>query len=469
MKLLNAEIEKRLSIKLDKSIRDDDVTGIMNFGEKNDYPQIIEKLIFGSQTGKAVAGILAKFIAGDGFVNEAIGKEIVGKDNKGKGVTLDNIRRQVAESLAKFNGVYIHCNENLDGVVGDTKVIPFKYCRLSREDQKGYCAKIAVHPNWSKEPDAQKTFNKSDITWFTHFNLDPAVLLANVKEAGKKNWKGQIYSLFLDDTYLYPLSPFDSVYLDMDTEYQIQLFKNRQIRNGFSDKLIINITPSEDSKEKDETVKKIQSFMGADGDNVLIFESEFDENGDLKKDGAFKTEEVKTTINDKLFEGWEKSLSNNIRKAAKGLPAVLVDYEQGQLSQASGEMIIQATNYYNALTAPLREVMSEIMKDIYSHHKSDVLKANTDWSIKDTVIFKKETSINDAEQERQKAQAQLRGSVGGVTSLIALQQSVSAGTSDLESAVATVVEIYGIPDATARKMIGTPKTTNTVNYIPSAK
>jgi hypothetical protein len=98
-----------------------------------------------------------------------------------------------------------------------------------------------------------------------------------------------------------------------------------------------------------------------------------------------------------------------------------------------------------------------------------VLKTNLDWSLKDTTLIKKEVSTNDAEAERQKSQAQLRGSVGGVTSLIALQQSVSAGTSDLEAAVATVVEIYGIPDATARKMIGTPKPSNPTNYVPTGK
>jgi hypothetical protein len=465
MKVLNSEIEQRLHVKLDKSIKDDDVTGIMKFGENNDYPQVIEKIIMGSQTGKAVAGILAKFISGDGFVNEAIGKEVVGKDNKGKPIVLDNIRRLIADSISKFNGVYIHCNESLEGKVINTKVLPFKYCRLSREDDNGYCGKIAVHPNWSKESDL-KTFKLNEITWFTHFNLDPNVLAKAVNEAGNKGFKGQIYSLFIDDTYLYPLSPLDSVYLDMDTENQIQLFKNREIRNGFSDKIIFNIAPSEDSKEQTENVKKIQGWMGPDGEKALIFESEFDESGDLKKDGSFKTTEIKTNINDKLFEGWEKSLANNIRKAAKGMPAILIDYEMGTLGAASGEMIIQATEYYNALTAPLREAMAEVFKDIYSHHTSEVLNNNTDWTLKPATLVKKEINANDAEADRKKAQAQLRGSVGGVTSLIALQQSVSAGTSDLEAAVATVVEIYGIPDATARKMIGTPKPSN-INYTPA--
>ena len=463
MKLLNKEIEPRLYTKLDKAIRDDKVSGIMRFGTDNDYPQVIEKLIMGSQTGKAVAGILAKFIAGDGFANEAIGKEIVGKDKKGKPVNLDFIRRQVAESAAKFNGSLIHCAINLGGKVASTKVIPFKYGRLSREDDQGYCAKIAIHPNWTKEPDL-KIFKLNEISWFTHFNMSQDVLLEALK---KENFKGQIYSFCLDDTYIYPLSPFDSVYLDMDTEYQIQLFKNREIRDGFSDKIIMNIAPSEDLKEREETIKKAKNWMGPDGEKLLLFESEFDaETGDLKKDGSFKVDQIKTNINDKLFEGWEKSLSNNIRKAAKGMPAILIDYEMGTLGAASGEMIIQATEYYNALTSPLREAMAEVFKDIYTHFDSDTLSKNTDWSLKNTTLVKKEISTNDAEAERQKAQAQLRGSVGGVTSLIALQQAVGAGTSDLEAAVATVVEIYGIPDATARKMIGTPKQSNPVNYVP---
>jgi len=465
MKLLNKEIEPRLHAKLDKSIRDDKTSGIMRFGADNDYPQVIEKLIMGSQTGKAVAGILAKFIAGDGFTNEAIGKEVVGNDKKGKPITLDFIRRQVAESASKFNGGLIHCAINLDGKVASTKVIPFKYGRLSKEDDKGFCAKIAIHPNWSKESDL-KVFKPNEITWFTHFNMSEEVLLPALKDG---NFKGQIYSFCFDDTYIYPLSPFDSVYLDLDTEYQIQLFKNREIRNGFTDKIIMRRSKCEDSKEEEATVKKTQSWMGPDGDKLLIFEDEFDENGEVLKSGGFAIDVIKTNINDKLFEGWEKSLSNNIRKAAKGMPAILIDYEMGTLGAASGEMLTQAVQYYNALTAPLREAMSEIFKDIYTHHTSDVLSKNVDWSLKDATLLKQEVSTNDAEAERQKAQAQLRGSVGGVTSLIALQQSVSAGTSDLESAVATVVEIYGIPDATARKMIGTPKATAPTNYIPQPK
>lgn len=462
MRLLNKEIEKRLTVKLNKSIKTNDVTGIMDYGKFNDYPQVIEKLIFGSQTAKACANIYAKFIGGNGFENEAIGKIEVGVDNKGKPITLDNIRRQIADSLAKFNGAYIHCNQNFDKQVGNTRLVPFKDCRLSKEDDRGYCAKIAVHPNWSKESDLKK-FDKNQISWFNHFNLK--TIETNIGAAGGiEKYKGQIYSLYLDDNYLYPLSPFDSVYLDMDTEYQIQLFKNREIRNGFTDKIVMNIAPPKEEKEREETVNKAKSWMGADGDKLLMFESEFDENGDLKENGSFKVQEIKTNINDKLFEGWEKSLANNIRKAIHALPAVLIDYEQGQLSQASGEMVIQATNYYNALTQPLRDAVSEMIKDIYSNHIDPALSSNTDWSLRPTSLITTEVK-DDALNEKIKSQAVLRGSVGGVTALIALQQAVSQGSSDVEAAVATVVEIYGINEDTARRMIGIPKPSNPTNYV----
>ena len=51
MKLLKNEVEKRLTVSLNKKMYDDITSGIMNYGEFNDYPQVIERLILGSQTG----------------------------------------------------------------------------------------------------------------------------------------------------------------------------------------------------------------------------------------------------------------------------------------------------------------------------------------------------------------------------------------------------------------------------------
>lgn len=385
MKLVNSAITERVTVKLNRSFTSDNINGIMFYGADNDYPQKIEKLILGSPTGKSVINIMSKFIAGNGFNNSEIGKIKVGTDKLGKAVTLDNIRIQAAESLAKYNGFYIHCNLNIGRKVVNTRLIPFKNCRLSKEDDNGYCAKIAFHPNWQKDSNNKKLDNSS-ISWFDHFNLNDAVFAEQIKGVGIENYKGQIYTLYIDDTYLYPLSALDTVYLDLDTEAQIALFKNNEVRDGFSDKIIMHVSPSTDDLERLKLNNKIQAFMGADGDKALVFESLFDENGQLLKDGSFKFDYLRTNINDKLFVEWERSLSNNIRKAVF-MPAVLIDYEQGQLSQASGEMLKQAVSYYNAITKTYREQLSEALKQIYVNHTNDVLQNNNDYTLTDLVLL----------------------------------------------------------------------------------
>ena len=91
MKLLKNEVEKRLTVSLNKKMHDDISSGIMNYGEFNDDPQVIERLILGSQTGRACANIFGKFIAGMGFENDDINNIIVGKDVYGKDIKLQNL------------------------------------------------------------------------------------------------------------------------------------------------------------------------------------------------------------------------------------------------------------------------------------------------------------------------------------------------------------------------------------------
>lgn len=51
------------------------------------------------------------------------------------------------------------------------------------------------------------------------------------------------------------------------------------------------------------------------------------------------------------------------------------------------------------------------------------------------------------------AQATLRGSVGGVTGIIGLLESIATGSATEESAIAILVQIYGIPEESAQKIV----------------
>jgi len=74
-------------------------------------------------------------------------------------------------------------------------------------------------------------------------------------------------------------------------------------------------------------------------------------------------------------------------------------------------------------------------------------------------LLQEDTSIaGTPTEEKLKAQAQLKGSVGGVQALLELQKSVASKTTDYSAAVAIIKEIFGIDEETAKQMLGTPTT-----------
>jgi len=60
-------------------------------------------------------------------------------------------------------------------------------------------------------------------------------------------------------------------------------------------------------------------------------------------------------------------------------------------------------------------------------------------------------------EERLKAQANLKGTVGGVQGILEIQGSVSKGITDRAAAIALLVEIYGFTTAQSEAIVGNPK------------
>jgi hypothetical protein len=457
-RLASSEVDKRIDIVLDKSIKSvgDNVSGFMKFGEKNDYPQLVEKLIQASATGKSSYHILSKFITGAGFENEAINNIVVCKDQLGRDMRVIDLLRSAAKSISGYHGFYMYVSNNSKGEINKIIPMPFKNCRFSKLDDSGFCAKIGVYDNWEKDNNIK--FKPAEIDWYNVYNSNPDVIAYQMNDAVKqgKEYKGQMFFYFFENDYLYPLSPFDSIYLDMDTEAQISLFKNREVRDGFKDTIIIRTVAPKNKDDAYEINKSINNMLGADAPKVLHLYDEIDhETRELKKNGAFAIDRIQTNINDKLFEGMEKSLANNIRKSIYGLPSVLIDYESGALSGVSGEAISQAVAYYNQMTKDLRANIGEQLGGLLSKTLNPVLRNNTDWTIKPLELIEVE-SVDNISVKKLESQSVLRGSVGGVQALIQLQQSVSSGTSTVDAAVSIIEEIYGIEKTTAARMLGNP-------------
>lgn len=382
MRILNKDVDKRLEVKLNRNIAPNDSSGIMQFGEKNDYPNVIEKLVQSSVTATSVADIYARFLTGLGFNNEALNNVVVSKDIRQKDITLLDMLRSAAFSVSRFNGVYVKVRPTGGLKFKMPEVLPFKNCRFANPDESGYISKVAYYNNWPKEKGEK--FVKEDIKSYYLFNPDAKAITAQAeKHGGVVKHPGQVYFQFFDNSYLYPLSPFDSVYLDADSEWQLSIYQNREVRNGFMLRHIVRVAEPESEEDADKLREKVTGFQGADGERILLMTDEIDpESGEVKDTGAFKIEKVDSNINDKLFDSYHAELTNRIRKANKALPAVLIDYEESSLGTTSGEGIVQAVNFYNSMTADDRSHMSRMFREIFKHSDIPELAKNEDWSIK---------------------------------------------------------------------------------------
>lgn len=384
MRILNKDVDPRLVVKLNRVIAPGSI-GIMQFGEKNDYPNVIEKLVQSSVTATSVADIYARFLTGLGFNNEALNNVVVSKDIRQKDITVLDMLRSAASSVSRFNGVYVKVRPTGEGKIKLPEILPFKNCRFHKVDDSGYISKIAYYDNWPKDK-AGEQFKKEDIKSYFLFNPDPKAISAQVqavKGTGPQHHPGQVYFQFFDNSYLYPLSPFDSVYLDADSEWQLSIYQNREVRNGFMLRHIVRVAEPESEEDADKLREKVTGFQGADGARILLMTDEIDpETGEVKDTGAFKIEKVDSNINDKLFDSYHAELTNRIRKANKALPAVLIDYEESSLGTTSGEGIVQAVNFYNSMTADDRSHMSRMFMEIFKHSDIPELANNEDWSIK---------------------------------------------------------------------------------------
>ena len=102
MRLAYSDTEKRLPIKLDKSMAgDDSLGGIMTFGADNLYPQTIESLIAGSPDGKIMLRNVCPVFNWFLGENELINKIVIGTDERGKDITVIQLLRAAAQSVSK--------------------------------------------------------------------------------------------------------------------------------------------------------------------------------------------------------------------------------------------------------------------------------------------------------------------------------------------------------------------------------
>lgn len=331
-------------------------------GDNNLYPNEMELAILNSPSGKSASKVFAKYISGKGVENDYI-------VNPEKKLLLSKITRIGGTNIARQNGVWFHIGQRLENLqlkpVLD--ILEYTKTREGKEDDDEFSNKY-----WFKDYTKEKSFltkEDNEAYWYYAYNPDPEVILKQIKndyeDAGGENpeadlaemlpsYRGQVYYLNMTPEFRYALSPFDAVYNDLDSEYRISLYTNRNTRTGFLGKTYV-VTAGLDEEDEEKVQKDVKEWLGSD--NVGgTYHLSVNATDDIDK--VFTVKQVKAEIDDKLFSETKTTLRDNIYAAANNIPSQLVKAESSIFGTQS-ETYIEMKKFYTEQTFDERDELEK--------------------------------------------------------------------------------------------------------------
>lgn len=443
--------------------------GVIFNGEDNLKPFMIESLIDKSPTATQCAWIYQSFLGGGGFKVDLTKFNL--SDKFHEFVNPDDLLFDVAESLSRHQGVFIHVS--YDALFNKTayKVIPYSLCRVGKKDSDDFSGKVLLsRKGWGKY------LKKDELEIFDAYNPNSDVILKQVeRDGGWHNYKGQVLFFKLSNKSTYPVSLIESAYIFADSEYNIGLFYNSTTKRGFNDITIVMHKPFDSIPQQqsfDDNARKVTGVENAS--SIWMIE----DNMPGSEDTNVKFDKISSDQKPDRYQHIEQSSANFIRKAFKNIPPQLVDYIQGKLGATSGEDLIKAQSVYNSIISRDRLKVESLFKELFENYK-EAINPSGDWTISQYSLLDDGTAVNasasvdgadankGADQLKLEEQSNLRGSVGGVTGILSIQTSVAQKVTSYDSGIAMLEEIFGYETAVAERILGEPieleKSNDTVN------
>lgn len=336
--------------------------GIYSNGIDNLYPFENELVILNSPTALRAVDLLKRYISGDSVSDDII---VNTKKNYHKSDIVD----MIADDVAIQNGCFIWRGFRFDTESGNfvpsvLDVLDYSNCRISKEDANEYKGRIYVKDYLAE---SKKTFftrsNENAGEWYYPFTNNQDIIqeqmrhdarLANNLERDEpvtieqmiESHRGQVFYLNLTPRFKYALSKFDSVYNDMDSEYRLSMYINREIRTGFVGKTML-ITKGLDEKDNKTLTDLFGNLLGADNAGNLLH-LYADQNTELSE--ALRVEQLKPNVDNDMVNDAVSRIRRNILGCANNLPESLAFANEGALFSGSGESYKQLKEFFNENT-----------------------------------------------------------------------------------------------------------------------
>jgi len=287
---------------------------------------------------------------------------------------------------------------------------------------------------------------------FPTFNKSQKVVLAQFAENGYAKFKGQIY-MYNDSSLPYRVTPMYSVMNWMVTEADAATYVNKACDNAMFGNNIFIVKKSSSATEAELTVldsirEAVSSTKGVEeaAQNLLIEYS--GDTDDITK--LLSKVSISNDVNVDLLNTTDDKASGKICMACYGFPAILVKQNEGVFGN-SGEALTVATAMWSATC------LKEAINILDGFKKIGFNITEEEAQVLNPQLLQSTEGPANVDERTLEAQAQLKGSVGGVQSLLAIQQGVASGTTTLESGIIMLETIFGYDRALSIKLLGKPQ------------
>ena len=346
-------------------------------GDENDYSEKIENYIENSINATTTSNLFKRFLIGQGDLNYNDWQ--VNKKQK-----FDEFIDDLGDEYKDHRGFYVLVKPNALGEPKEYKQIPFTNVRIKNVDSNGNITKFLVSQNWQDYKDWIDEKKDTEKYEFLPFNPNTEITKQQIANAGGlEKFKGSIFYFNGGKAkYHYPLSFIHSVINDCDSDFRIQLHRNKRVRGGVLNKKII-ITPPQMPKHLDlpddqlddsalEQKRKIENevsiaeqmknFVGAENnEGFLHLEMEFDQD-DIDK--LVKVIDIESISEDGYFEKNETQIATNLKRAYFNPPPILLESDNSFFG-SSGEAIREAMEFYDKNVMHERFKFERSLKNLF--------------------------------------------------------------------------------------------------------
>lgn len=233
--------------------------GYINWGDRNDFPQLLTGLYYASSTHQACVDFIVTAIVGEGVESDNLMPNY--KE------TWDSFISKLAMDLVLFGGYAFQVIMNKDGKTYSFFQEPFNNVRCGLPDEDGNVSELWVSKDW------------------TDVRYKPIVLPRFGFTEDEKIEKGKAYMFYYSrytvDSEFYPLPHYYAALKAIQTEAELLRYDLKSVINNFSANGIVALDRIDDETERQQVINGIKSmFTGSENSNTIMvtFKNNSDDN-----------------------------------------------------------------------------------------------------------------------------------------------------------------------------------------------